>query len=662
MDLHDRVNGLTEQLDRLETQLGAFATRQEDVAAAAGRAALALDPADRAAFAAENGAAAITEMRRELNGLTTDVAALAWREADVDVPVITDGPLVSVVMPTWQRAGWIAGAVRSVQAQTYEYWELVIVDDGSDDGTADVVAPLLGDARIRYVPTDHVGVSLARNRALAESTGDVVAFLDTDNTWHPSHLARQVQALTASPTALWSYSGQVLVDGRSGQAELRRDLRSPSSLGVANYIDLNVLAHRRSVLDQLGGFDAELPRLGDWDYVARLAELGPPVRTGAATVIYRTDSPGRITDTEPLHRTRHRVRALHRGLPAEGLKVLFAEWHFPQLTETYIAALAQGLTALGAEVEVWAQAQAATEGETTLRVHRGTLEDAISEFQPDLVLTHWLDKGAEFHPAVHKVALPHVVRAHGFDHDIGGMDALLAEEDVLVHTFPHLVEPRWAGHPRLSVQVTCFDDERYQPAEGKDHRFVLRTSAGLLTKDLDTFLLASALCPEHRFVLVLGHSYLVEERTEVLIDRAAELGSPVEILVDVPHDRMAMLMGEAGIYVHTHGTDHPAGMSMSIAEAVATGAYVLARDLPGIGEYLGGAGALYRGATTEERAADVARLVRATLEWPEPRWEDEARKAVDQAFSRYSSREVAEQMVDAWRATFSQLPASPTRF
>ena len=54
--------------------------------------------------------------------------------------------------------------------------------------------------------------------------------------------------------------------------------------------------------------------------------------------------------------------------------------------------------------------------------------------------------------------------------------------------------------------------------------------------------------------------------------------------------------------------------------------------------------------------------MRATLEWQEPRWEDEARKAVDQAFSRYSSREVAEQMVDAWRATFSQLPASPTRF
>ena len=99
LDLHDRVNGLTEQLGRLETQLGAFATRQEDVAAAAGRAALALDPADRAAFAAENGAAAITEMRRELNGLTTDVAALAWREADVDVPDTTGQLLVSVVLP-----------------------------------------------------------------------------------------------------------------------------------------------------------------------------------------------------------------------------------------------------------------------------------------------------------------------------------------------------------------------------------------------------------------------------------------------------------------------------------------------------------------------------------------------------------------------------------
>ena len=58
----------------------------------------------------------------------------------------------------------------------------------------------------------------------------------------------------------------------------------------------------------------------------------------------------------------------------------------------------------------------------------------------------------------------------------------------------------------------------------------------------------------------------------------------------------------------------------------------------------------------------MARLVRATLDWPEQRWEDEARKAVDQAFSRYSSREVAEQMVEAWRAAFPQLPASPYQF
>ena len=289
-------------------------------------------------------------------------------------------------------------------------------------------------------------------------------------------------------------------------------------------------------------------------------------------------------------------------------------------------------------------------------MHRGDLDETLQAVQPHIVVTHWLSKGVELRPVTRARGLPHVVRTHGFEYVPDTVAELLADPGALVHTFPHLVDPAWASHPRLDVTVTFFDDGRYRPSPAKDRRLVVRTAAGLLTKDLETFLMAADLCPNHRFVLVLGHSKYVEERTEAMIARRDELGSPAEVQVDLQHDEVAALISQAGIYLHTHGTDHPVSMPISIAEAMATGCWVLGRELPGMVGYVGRAGTLYGGDTSAERAAAAAALIRGSLAWDEDRWAAQAAASVDQAFERYASRDVVEQMLRSWRRAFALPP------
>jgi len=104
-----------------------------------------------------------------------------------------DDKIVSVIMPTYNCGEFIAESIRSVQAQSYENWELWITDDHSTDDTADVVAPFLEDSRIHYVYLqENGGPAKARNEALRLAQGDYIAFLDSDDIWCPDKLERQL--------------------------------------------------------------------------------------------------------------------------------------------------------------------------------------------------------------------------------------------------------------------------------------------------------------------------------------------------------------------------------------------------------------------------------------------------------------------------------------
>ena len=182
--------------------------------------------------------------------------------------------IFSVVMPVWNRAHLVARAVESVLAQTESDWELVIVDDGSADALGERLRPYLG-GRVRLLRTEHSGVSAARNAGIAASSGELVAYLDSDNAWHSTFLARMRAALDEEPRAAAAYcryqtfrrdrTGAIGPAGVAGRPFAFTDLLDEP------YIDLNTFVHRRECLEHAGMHDPEIKRLADWDFILRVA-------------------------------------------------------------------------------------------------------------------------------------------------------------------------------------------------------------------------------------------------------------------------------------------------------------------------------------------------------------------------------------------------------
>ena len=115
-------------------------------------------------------------------------------------------PRFSIVIPAWNVERWLPETIASVRAQTVTDWELIIVDDGSTDGTAAIVKGL-DDARVRLISQPNSGVSIARNRGISEARGEFIAFLDADDLWSPTHLQRAQGYFESFPEGQW-YAGR----------------------------------------------------------------------------------------------------------------------------------------------------------------------------------------------------------------------------------------------------------------------------------------------------------------------------------------------------------------------------------------------------------------------------------------------------------------------
>ena len=231
------------------------------------------------------------------------VAEMGRRAGELDPP-----PLVSVVVPTRDRAAMLPAALGSVLAQSWPHLELLVVDDGSTDATAEVVAAL-GDDRVRYLPQDPHGVSEARNHGLREARGTYIAYLDSDNAWRPETLRTMVGFL-ASEGFRAGYSA-IELHSEAG-TEYRAAPFDRAALRERNYIDCNVLVHERSLIDEVGGFDVALRRVVDWDLVLRIAEVTELGFAGFVSTRYagEEERADRITVAESVG-YRFEVRAKH---------------------------------------------------------------------------------------------------------------------------------------------------------------------------------------------------------------------------------------------------------------------------------------------------------------------------------------------------------------
>lgn len=183
---------------------------------------------------------------------------------------------VSVIIPTYNYGRFVGEAIESVLAQTYPIAEIVVVDDGSTDDTEDIVRRF-GD--VRYIKQPNAGVCAARNKGFEISTGEIIAFLDADDTWLPEKVERQVAKFEEDADIGLVHCGMrefdsatgetraVHLDGLEGWVATEIALFTlPTILGPGGAILV-----RHDVIDDVGGFDTRLKNGEDWEFCLRVA-------------------------------------------------------------------------------------------------------------------------------------------------------------------------------------------------------------------------------------------------------------------------------------------------------------------------------------------------------------------------------------------------------
>jgi len=182
------------------------------------------------------------------------------------------GSSVSVVIPTYQRAERVQRALASVAAQSCPAGEILVVDDGSTDGTAEVVAQAF--PQVTLLSQDNQGVSAARNRGIRAARGEWIAFLDSDDEWAPGKLERQLGALSGSGCLVCHTDEIWIRQGRRVNAGDRHAKQAGwiyrHCLPLCALSPSSVILHR-SVFETVGLFDEELPVCEDYDLWLRVA-------------------------------------------------------------------------------------------------------------------------------------------------------------------------------------------------------------------------------------------------------------------------------------------------------------------------------------------------------------------------------------------------------
>ncbi len=218
--------------------------------------------------------------------------------------------LVSVILPCFNRVGYLSAAVRSVMQQTFGDWELLIADDGSDDAeTREYLQRLANTPQVRVLWLPHCGnPPRVRNRALQATQAQFVAFIDSDDLWLPDKLTRQVQQLRAAPGGRWSYTDFQLIDAQ-GTARPGPHARSCPSVGSSlteellaeqTHIAQSSVLSERGLLLRAGGYDEQLPVCGDYDLWIRLAAYAEPLFVAAQLVQVRRHGQHYASDVESL--------------------------------------------------------------------------------------------------------------------------------------------------------------------------------------------------------------------------------------------------------------------------------------------------------------------------------------------------------------------------
>jgi glycosyltransferase involved in cell wall biosynthesis len=258
-------------------------------------------------------------------------------------------PAFSVVIPTYEAIDTVAATVRSVLAQTFEDFELVVVDDGSRDGTPELVeATAAGDPRLRLHRQANEGTAGARNTGVGLARGRRVSLLDNDDLWLPGFLAAVDAVFAAHPDVGLAYTDVWILDEATGRIHRRSGLEhydpvaaylpGPeflSGLLRINFITACTATLRRETLAQVGGFDPTIRGSDDYDLWLRVAAAGyAAVRPEGRLALLRDRPRSQSKDRLMMARNLHQVLASARDrLPAPSPDTALVEMRLRSLDD-----------------------------------------------------------------------------------------------------------------------------------------------------------------------------------------------------------------------------------------------------------------------------------------------------------------------------------------
>lgn len=214
-------------------------------------------------------------------------------------------PRVSVIIPVYNCRKYVADAVRSALAQSYCDIEVIVVDDGSSDGSFDIVRNLPG---IKCIRKENGGVSSARNLGVLSTAGEYLAFLDADDLWHRHKIEAQVALLDAHQDCALSYCRLCMNEAEfSGEIQPAQIIASGGhvphlieekleSTFVKPYLGTSGVMVRRSIFEQTGGFNVALPYAEDVDFYLRTVVAFPHVALLDFPAVFKRYVPGSLGD------------------------------------------------------------------------------------------------------------------------------------------------------------------------------------------------------------------------------------------------------------------------------------------------------------------------------------------------------------------------------
>lgn len=221
----------------------------------------------------------------------------------------------SIIMPTYNRRHCICEAIDSILAQTSKNFELIIIDDGSDDGTDTLIfnnyAKEIKRNKIKYISLDeHHGVSHARNEGLKLAKYEWIAYCDTDNKWDKNYLNDFTVAIKQNPKSKCFYA-------KLKKKSTGNIFGVPEfdfiALKFGNYIDLGVFVHAKKLYLEYGGFDEKLKRLVDWDLILNYTRHYQPIFIDKCVLVYNdTEDKSRISNTEDVATAKSYILKKHK--------------------------------------------------------------------------------------------------------------------------------------------------------------------------------------------------------------------------------------------------------------------------------------------------------------------------------------------------------------